>query len=496
MSRQVYLGVDLGAESGRVMAGLWDGKKIALREVHRFANRPVSIAGSLRWNIPSLWNDIQDGLAAAAREHRGIRSVGVDTWGVDYVLLSKSGELLGLPFHYRDERTKGMLRAATRVASKSEIFAASGIQFMEINTLFQLLAAQTRTPELLASARHFLLIPDFLNWCLCGSCVSEFTNATTTQMLHPVTRAWSRGLLEKLGLPHHFLPEIVPPGARLPRLRSSVAERAGMARVPVVAPATHDTGSAVAAVPAIGKEDLNWAYISSGTWSLMGVEVDEAVLSREVLSSNLTNEGGVDRTYRLLKNIAGLWLLQQCRKGFANRGQEFAYPELVKLAGKAASLRSLIDPDAARFRNPPDMVEAIRGFCRETNQPVPDTPGAFTRCILESLALKYKCVLAFLEQATQKRIGVIHIVGGGSRNELLNQFTTNACRRPVLAGPVEATVLGNILMQARASREIGSLRELREAVRASFPARRFESEPSEAGRWAEASDKFEKICGK
>lgn len=493
MSDQVYLGVDLGAESGRVMAGLWDGRRIRLEELHRFPNGAVNLAGTLRWDVLRLWQEIQSGLTVAARHHgRAVASVGVDTWGVDFTLLSKSEELLGMPFQYRDARTRGLLARTLAKIPREEIFAQTGLQFMEFNTLFQLLALKEHSPEILAAAETFLMIADWFNWCLSGAKAVEFTNASTTQFLHPATRDWSTDLLNRLELPTHMLPRVVTPGSTLGNLRESVAAVTGLGRIPVVAPATHDTGSAVVGVPTAKTGRANWAYISSGTWSLMGVEVPHAVMTPRALEWNLTNEGGVDGTYRLLKNIMGLWLVQQCKRSFDARGRSFEYAELVRLADEAAPLRSLIDPDNARFLAPADMPQAIRDFCRETNQPVPETEGALVRCALESLALKYRLVLTGLEAVTGTPIEVIHIVGGGSRNQLLNQFTATACGRPVIAGPIEATVMGNLLTQVRARGELSSLADIRAVVRDSGDVT--EIEPEAPAAWNEAYERFNRLC--
>ena len=421
-------------------------------ELHRFANGPVFIAGTARWDILRLWAEIQSGLTLAAKRFgRSVVSVGVDAWGVDFVLLSKTGELLGQPFHYRDARTRGMVEQAFGRVRRAEIFASTGVQFMEINTLYQLLALQRDSPELLAAAETFLTIPDFINWCLSGVRVCEFTNATTTQCLNPTRRDWAFELLGKFDLPAKIFPGIAPPGSRVGTLRQTVADRTGLPPVTIIAPGTHDTASAVAAVPTPNTGKTNWAYLSSGTWSLMGVEAPRALLTPRALELNLTNEGGINFTARLLKNIAGLWLVQQCRLAFAERGRTCDYAELVSLAAEAPALRSLVEPDDPRFVNPANMPAEIQAFCRETGQPAPETEGAIVRCALESLALKYRTVLGWLEELTGNTIEVIHIVGGGSQNTLLNQFAANACRRPVLAGPVEATVLGNLLVQARAT---------------------------------------------
>jgi rhamnulokinase len=492
MSQQVYLGVDLGAESGRVMAGLWDGKKMQLEEMHRFPNGGTAIADSLRWNTLGLWGEIQTGLTVAAKRFgKSVVSVGVDTWGVDFALLSKSGELLGLPFHYRDARTRGMLQKVLARVPREEIFAATGLQFMEINTLFQLLALQRSSPEVLDAAETLLLMPDFLHFCLSGARVCEFTVATTSQCVNPKKRAWATDLLQKLGLPTKIFPDIVPPGTHIGQLRPGLAERTGLGPIAVVAPAAHDTGSAVAGVPTKNTGKPNWAYLSSGTWSLLGVEVQDALLSPRVLELNVTNEGGVDGTYRLLKNIMGLWLVQQCRRAFAEKGREFSYEQLAQMAAESAPFRSLVNPNNDRFLNPPDMPKAIQDFCRETGQPIPETEGQFARCIFESLALTYATVLNGLEELTGTKIEVVHVVGGGARNKVLNPFTASACGRPVVTGPVEATVLGNLLVQARSHGEIHSLSDIRSAVRESSEVVQYD--PDNGAAWQDARGRFAEL---
>ena len=497
MKEKCYLAVDCGAESGRVMAGLWDGARMRLEELHRFPTGITPIGDTKRWDIARIWGEIERGLGLAARRFgESIVSVGADTWGVDYVLIDKAGELIEQPWNYRDARTRGMLEKVKARVSHEEIFAASGAQFMEINTLYQLLAAQERDPALLASADRFLMIPDWLHFKMCGARVGEFTNATTTQFFHPTKKAWSVDLLAKLGLPTALLPEVVQPGTRLGRLLPGLRERTGLhAGVEVIAPATHDTGSAVAGVPGAAIEGRGrLAYISSGTWSLLGVELHEPDLSERAFELNLTNEGGVDGTYRLLKNIMGLWLVQECRRSFAKGGSTSDYAALVEAAVRAPAFRSLIDPDDATFLSPPDMPAAIAQFCRATGQPVPGTEGEFVRCALESLALKYAAVLHWLKEMTGSFIGAVNIVGGGSRNRLLNQFTANACKRPVLAGPIEATVLGNVLVQARACGELGSLAEIRRVARASSAVEEFQPEDEPA--WDEAARRLAEISFK
>lgn len=482
MSKRVYLAIDLGAESGRVMAGLWNGKTLRLEEVHRFPNGPVLLGNSLRWDVLRLWAEIQNGLAVAARNYgKSIVSVGADTWGVDFVLLNHEGEMLGQPYHYRDARTNGIMEKAFRKVPRAEIFAQTGLQFMQLNTLFQLLAAKQTTPQLLEQTDHLLFMPDFIHWALCGSEVAEFTIASTSQCLNPVTRAWSSNLLRRLGLPTRIFPKLVAPGTVLGPLRSSVAQRTGLTKVKVVAPPSHDTASAVAGVPTANTGGANWAYLSSGTWSLMGVEVNQASVTPRTQELNLTNEGGLDGTFRLLKNIMGLWLVQQCKRSFDTRGQTRNYAELAALASKSRPLRCVIDPDDPRFLNPPDMPKAIQDFCRQSGQATPKTTGELVRCAYESLALKYRQVLAWLEELTGNRLEVIHVVGGGSQSSILNQFTADACQRPVLAGPVEATALGNLLVQIRSSGELASLAEMRQVVRAS--SKIVEFQPGSAAPW-------------
>ena len=475
MAKKVYLAVDLGAESGRVIAGLWDGRRLQLEEVHRFSNGGVYLGETFRWDTLRLWGEIQNGLALAGKKYaKQIVSVGADTWGVDFVLLNKQDEILGLPYHYRDARTRGALERTFKKVPRAEIFAQSGLQFMELNSLYQLLAWQQHSPAILDAADTLLFIPDFLHWAMCGVKRAEFTIASTSQFVHPLKRNWSLPLLKKLGLPAHFLPKIVPPGTTLGKFRKSLAERTGLAGVKVVAPPSHDTASAVAGVPTADTGKANWAYISSGTWSLMGVEVQKAVLTPRALELNMTNEGGIDGTYRLLKNIMGLWLVQQCKRAFDAAGRKYDYAELAALAAKAKPFRSIVNLNDARFLNPPDMPKAIQEFCRETKQPVPKTEGELVRCAYESLALKYRETLGSLEELTGEKVEVIHIVGGGSQSRILNQFAADACQRPVVTGPVEATAMGNLLTQIRADDELGSLAEMREVVRASSVEQRYE----------------------
>ena len=492
MAEKVYLAIDLGAESGRVMAGIWNGKTLRLKEINRFPNGPVALGETIRWEVLRLWAEIQNGLTLSGKQFgKKIVSVGADTWGVDFVLLAKNDEMVGMPYHYRDTRTNGGLEKAFKKVSRAKMFAQTGLQFMQLNTLYQLLAMKERNPELLAQADTLLLIPDFLHWCLCGSKSVEFTNGSTTQCLHPIKRDWATGMLKQFGLPPRLFPKIVQPGTKLGVIRRSLAERTGLAGVKVVAPPTHDTASAIAGVPTTNTGKANWAYISSGTWSLMGVEVPKALLTARSLELNMTNEGGIDGTYRLLKNIMGLWLVQQCKRSFNAAGRKYDYAQLAGLAAKSKPFRSLVDLNEPRFLNPPNMPKAIQECCRKTKQPLPKTEGELVRCCYESLALKYREVLGSLEELTGEKIEVIHIVGGGSQNKVLNQFTADACQRPVIAGPVEATALGNLLTQIRADGELGSLGEMRAVVRRSTEVKTYL--PGRQSSWDEASDRFSKL---
>ena len=490
MTEHCYLAVDLGAESGRVMAGYFDDGKIRLEELHRFPNGGINIGGTMRWDVLGLWREIQIGLKKAANLS-DIRSVGVDSWGVDYVLMSADDELIGHPWHYRDERNNGMVELAAQRVPREEIFGETGLQFMQINSLYQLLAMRQQLPKLLDQSARFLMIADYFHWCLCGSRVVEFTNATTTQMLHPQKRNWAIELLRKLDIPTDILGDVVNPGTNLGKLRPEVAEAAGLPRIDVVAPATHDTGSAVAAVPTENTGQPNWAYISSGTWSLIGVEVQDAIITPEALELNVTNEGGIDGTYRLLKNVMGLWLVQECRRSFERAGRKVGYDEITAMAQAATPLKSMVDPNHSDFLKPEDMPTALRERCKATDQPVPETDGELIRTSLESLALKYNVVLGKLERLTGVKVEVIHIVGGGCQNELLNQLTANACQRPVISGPVEATAIGNVLVQARAAGEIASLADIRKVVRNSYEIKRFE--PQDGATWTAAAQRFETL---
>ncbi|MHB1037395.1 MAG: rhamnulokinase [Pirellulales bacterium] len=491
MAERVYLAVDIGASSGRHVAGLFDGKRLRLEEVYRFENGPVQLNGSLYWNLLGQWQDVRQGLRAAGARYAGqVASVGVDTWGVDFGLLGRGGELLGNPSHYRDKRTDGMPGKAFPIVSREEIFAETGLQFMPFNTLYQLLAMKLANSPLLEIADSFLMMPDLFHWLMTGVKCNEFTNATTTQFYDPKKKTWATGLLEKFGLPTRILGEIAKPGTDLGPLVAEVASAVGLPKTRVVLPGTHDTASAVMAVPAASRpgQRPDWCYISSGTWALMGVESPEPVVTDQVLGFNFTNEGGVGNTIRLLKNITGLWLVQECRRAWNQAGGSYGWEDLNRLSAAARPHVSFINPDDPSFLAPADMPEAIRAFCRRTGQPVPQTEGAVLRCALESLALRCRQVLGWLEELIGGRIETIHIVGGGTQNRQLCQATADACGRRVVAGPIEATATGNLMMQAVAAGDVGSIAEAREVIRRSFSVEEYE--PQDTVRWDEAFGKF------
>jgi rhamnulokinase len=464
--RTNFLAVDLGASSGRVMLGGWDGARFALRELHRFPNAPVAVQGHLYWDLLRLWQEIQAGIARyAAESDTPPAGIGIDTWAIDFGLLDGAGRLLGNPHHYRDQRTTGIADAVDARIPPDQLYGVTGIQRLPFNTLYQLVSMRQQGDVQLDMAQTLLLMPDLFGYWLTGRMVAEYTNATTTQFYDARAGRWAADLLGALDLPAAILPPLVAPGTVLGELLPEVRERTGLPPgVPVIAVGTHDTASAVAAVPGL---DERSAYISSGTWSLVGVETRAPILSERARALNFTNEGGVGGTIRLLKNVGGLWLLQECRRRWEREGATYTWPDLVTLAEQAPPLVSLVDPDAPDFLNPDDMPAALRAYCRRTGQPEPATPGAVVRCCLESLALKYRWALAALEDLMGHRLDPIRIVGGGSRNGLLCQLTADACGRRVVAGPVEATALGNILVQAIATGHLADITAGRKAVGAS-----------------------------
>jgi rhamnulokinase len=490
MADAQFLALDLGAESGRGVLGRLAGGRVELREVHRFANGPVRVLDSMHWDVLKLLAEMKEALGlAASKAGDALVGVGVDTWGVDFGLLGPGDILLENPYHYRDERTVGMVEAACAKVPREDIFGYTGIQFMELNTLYQLFAMAQANSPLLDLAETMLMMPDLFNFWLTGEKAGEFTIASTSQFYDPRLGDWSRELLERLGIPTHFLPPIVQPGAKLGALLEPVADETGAKSATLVAVACHDTGSAVAAVPA---ETEDYAYISSGTWSLMGVEITDPIINDQALEYNFTNEGGVCGTFRFLKNIMGLWLVQESRREWQRQGDDLSYDEITQMASEAPAFAAIVEPDDPSFLRPGDMPARIADFCRKTGQEPPIDRGAIARCALESLALKYRWVLECLEEMLEKRLEVVHIVGGGSQNTLLNQFAADAMNRPVVTGPIEATAIGNILMQAIALGHVESLEEARAVVRNSFDVVTYQ--PRDADAWNEPYERYLKVA--
>lgn len=485
MTQTQLLAIDLGAESGRTILGKFNGKSLSLHEVSRFPNIPVSAPSGLHWDVLRLWYEIQQGISKAVVENGRFQSIGVDTWGVDFGLLDKNGALLSNPVHYRDNRTVGVPDKLFAQVPWKDVFQQTGIQFMRINTLYQLYSLVLAQSPLLEIAHTFLTMPDLLNYWLTGQKACEFSITTTTQCFNPKTGDWAKDMLAKLQIPTHIFPTIVQPGTNLGSIQASVAESTGINDVAVIAPACHDTGSAVAAVPASGDA---FAWISSGTWSIMGVNAPEAIVNDASLAANFTNEGGVDGTYRFSKNVMGLWIVQECRREWARQGEDLDYPTLTQMAHNAKPFTAVVDPNHASFIEPGDMPARVRAFCQETGQPVPQSKGEIIRTVLEGLALKYRSVLDTLEKLNGRSLSTIHIVGGGTQNELLNQFTADACNRPVITGPIEATAVGNMLIQLVASGDLANWDEARELVRRSFPVKTFE--PQANTTWDEAYEKL------
>jgi rhamnulokinase len=483
-----YLAFDLGASSGRAVLGTFDGERLSLEEIHRFTNRPMAIQDKLYWNAFGLFEEIKTAIARCTQRRVNLDGIGIDTWGVDFALLGPGGELLEMPRHYRDRRTRGVMARAFERVPRARIYEQTGIQFLPFNTLYQLLAVAEGSARLLNLADRLLFMPDLFAYWLTGEAKSERTIASTSQMLNARTGQWDVDLLEALGLPERIMPAVERTGTVGGALLPEVADEVGQASTSLIHTACHDTAAAVGAVPAKGE---NWAYISSGTWSLVGMELAAPLISPETLRADFTNEAGVGGTTRFLRNVAGLWLVEECRRTWASQGQSYSYERLGQMAGAAPPFRSFIDPDDPRFVEPGDVPDRIRAYCRETGQPVPDSPGAVVRCALESLALKYGSVVETLERLTQRTITVIHIVGGGVRNELLSQFTANATGRAVIAGPAEATAAGNVMVQAMARGQVSSLEQLREVVRASSELKCYE--PRDVGAWREACNRFELV---
>jgi len=475
-----YIAVDLGAESGRVMLGSVSAHKLVLEEIHRFSNGPIEENGSLRWDFNRLFSEVKAGIRKAAKAAGAqVWGIGVDSWGVDFGLLDVDGKLIENPYHYRDSQTNGMKEKAFELMSKREIYENTGVQFMQLNSLYQLLAMRLNNSIALAKAKHLIFIADLFSYFLCGKIFAEYSLASTSQFMNMRTGRWSKEVLDRLSLPINILPRIVEPGTIVGQLTAGIGRELRCGPIPIVAIGSHDTASAVVAVPAAG--DSNWAYLSSGTWSLMGVEVPRAIINDKTFEYEFTNEGGVENTIRLLKNIMGLWLMQECRRQWQREGTDLSYADLADLAEKAKPFASHIDVDYGGFLAPGDMPKRINDYLADAGQkPIADK-GQMIRTILESLALKYRSIMEAIEDATGNTIEILHIVGGGIQNELLCQFAANALGKKIITGPIEATASGNILMQARATGQIRTLAQAREIVRNSFDLKEYQ--PQDALLW-------------
>jgi len=491
MTTRNFLAFDLGASSGRAILGTISEDKLSLREIHRFDNQMVEINGSFFWNIFSLFGELKTGLKKCIHDF-GIQpeSLGVDTWGVDIVLLDRNGMIVGLPYAYRDPRTDQAMEEVFKVVPKKELYRMTGIQFMQFNTLFQLHAYKRDQSPQLETAKDILFMPDALCYLFSGIKKNEFSIASTSQFLKPGKLVYEQQLFDAIGVDISLMQELVLPGTILGTLKPEIQKETGSSAIPVVAVAAHDTASAIASVPATGR---NWAYISSGTWSLMGIESDRPLISEEIQNLNFTNEGGVEGTTRFLKNIMGLWLLQECRRSWSSE-RTYSWPEMVDMSLKAHPFKCLIDPDAREFLNPGDMPAAIEAFCVKTSQPVPENHGEIIRTIFESLALKYRATLDSIRAVSPVEIEKIHIIGGGANNELLCQYTSNATNLPVYAGPAEATAIGNIMLQAKALGVVSSLEEIRRMVFGSFETKIFK--PQNSDNWNIQYQRFKSFCDK
>jgi len=475
MKRKNVITVDLGAESGRVITVGFDGNAFHMDEVHRFANVPVSVRGTLHWDVLRVWQDIRTGID---RAHADAAGIGLDTWGVDFALLDRNGQLLGNPVHYRDKRTEGMMEWVFDRVPRRTLFERTGIQFMQINGIYQLASMIRDHSPLLDIAATFLTISDLFNYWLSGYRGCEFTQATTLQMVNPRSRDWDWATLDTLGVPRHLMPPVTAPGTKIGEDRG----------VPVLLSACHDTGSAVVGVPTTTPD---YVYISSGTWSLIGMEISAPLINDASYGANVTNEGGVGGTFRLLKNVQGLWLAQQSRQTWRDQGIDLDYEALAHLAAEAAPFRSLIDPDEHRFLAPGDMPSRIQAFCHETDQRIPETPAQIMRTIYESLALKYRFTIDKLIALTGRTVERVHIVGGGSRNALLSQMTADVCNRVVITGPIEATALGNAIVQFMALGQFSSIAEAREVLSKGSGMGYYE--PKNTRAWEEAYGRFKKL---
>ena len=477
---------DLGASSGRALLGRLNGGKIEVEEWHRFPNDPVQVGDRLHWDILRLYHEIKQGLLKAKHQDVTLTSIGIDSWAVDFGFIGRGGELLANPYHYRDRHTEGAMESLMARVPANVIFGRTGIQFLPFNTIFQLHALKMAHSPLLQQGSRLLMIPDLLRYFLTGQMHNEFTNATTTQLYNPIRDRWDSELLKVLDLPSSWFGGVpLKPGDQAGVLRASVCEELGIGPIPVIAVAEHDTGSAVVAVPAV---ERSFAYLSCGTWSLMGTEVDKPVINETAQKLNFTNEGGAYGTFRLLKNIMGLWIVQECRREWERDGHTYSFSELGRMAEQADAFQSFIEPDDETFLAPGDMPSRIADYCRKTGQQPPTTPGQIVRCIMESLALKYRYVLTVTERLSDQRFGGLHMVGGGIQNTQLCQWTANAIGKSVWAGPAEGSAIGNLAVQWIAQGAFADIGEARRAIRESFPVTTYE--PEDRLAWSEAYDRF------
>ena len=485
MKQTHFFAVDLGATSGRTILGTLSESGLDQRELTRFPNHIIETNGHFYWDIYALYNEIIGGLKVVAREGIEIASVGIDTWGVDFAFIGKDGGLLRNPYCYRDPHTVGMMEEYFKKIPKERVYDLTGIQFMNFNSLFQLYTLHRIGDSALEAADKILFVPDALSYMLTGEKVTEYTIASTSQILNPRTKQMEQELLDVCDVRAEQFGRFVFPGEQIGVLNEEVQRQTGLGAIPVIAVAGHDTASAVAAVPAMNER---FAYLSSGTWSLMGIEVKDAIINAESFEKNFTNEGGVEGTTRFLKNICGMWLLERCRKEWT---EDYSYNALIEAALAAPAFRSIINPDAPCFANPTYMTEAIKQYCRETSQPVPNTYGEFTRCIFDSLALRYRQIFGYLQQMSPFPIEALHVIGGGSRNNLLNQFTCNAVGVPVVAGPSECTAIGNIMLQAKAAGIVSDIAAMRHLIAASIETTTFT--PEEAEDWDKGYELYLKV---
>ncbi len=481
------LAIDFGASSGRAILGTFDGTKISLEEVHRFSNDPVKIGDTMYWDVLRLFHEIKQGIIKA-KEVAAFDSIGIDTWGVDFGLIDEFGCLLENPVHYRDERTKGLIEECAETVPNSEFYGTTGIQFMELNTVYQLYALKKYRPHMLERADKILFMPDLFGYMLTGKKTTEYSIATTSQMIDLKTKNWATGLLDRLGIPSRLLCEIVPSGTTLGKVREDICTECGIPETDVISVCGHDTQSAITAIPS---EEGDFAFLSSGTWSLFGTELKEPIVDEKSIAMNVTNEGGYDSSVGFLKNIIGLWLIQESRRHWNRHGNSYSYADLEKLALAAEPFKCFIDPDAPEFVPHGNIPERVREYCRKTNQAVPESVGEVMRCIYESLAMKYRLTLDNLEDCTGKTYPAIHVIGGGTKDTLLCQMTASSCNRKVVAGPIEATVLGNICVQLLACGAIENVTEARKIVRESENTAEYL--PENAAAWAEAYERFKAV---